>query len=76
MSQVLIDTVELPASIREVFKTPKVVVRSHDEGVIIMPFIDITKYQGFTRGSGFTVEKLLEDRREDLAREDRRLGLV
>ncbi|MCL1883363.1 MAG: hypothetical protein FWF81_06410 [Defluviitaleaceae bacterium] len=70
MSETVLSTNTLPLSIRERFSTQRVTVRNYESGVILMPLSDIISLRGTARGSAFTVDALLANRREDSVLED------
>jgi len=65
MSEAVLNTSILPSPIRERFSTPQVTIRSYDKGVILMPFKDISTQRGIARGSNFTINELLTNRKDD-----------
>ena len=70
MSEAILSTNILPSPIRERFNTQKITVRNHEDGVIIMPFMDISTHRGIAKGSSFTTEALRTYRNNEQAEED------
>jgi len=65
MSEAILSTNTLPPLIRKKFNTQQVSVRNHESGVLLMPINDILSLRGTARGSTFTVDALLAERREE-----------
>ena len=71
MAEAILNTNTLPSPIRERFSTTKISVRSHEDGVILLPFKDIRAYRGISKGSSFTTDTILTDRREEQSMENK-----
>ena len=65
MSEAILSTNVLPSPIREKFSTPQITIQSYKQGVILMPFKDISTQRGIAKGSSFTTNELLTDRKDD-----------
>ena len=74
MSEMVLNTNTLPSPIRERFDTQKIAAKSYGSGVILMPFKDIIAYRGVAKGSGFTSESLLDNRKNERMQEDKVQG--
>ena len=70
MAEAILSTNILPSPIRERFNTKKIVVRNHEDGVIITPISDISTHRGIAKGSSFTTETLRTYRNSEQAIED------
>jgi len=70
MSEYVLSTSTLPSPIRERFNTQRITIRSYENGVVLMPLSDIISLRGVAKGSSFTVDSLLANRREERAMED------
>ena len=70
MTEAILSTNTLPSPLRERFSTKKIAVRNHKDGVIIMPFKDISTHRGIAKGSSFTTETLRTYRSSEQAMED------
>ena len=75
MSGAVLSTSMLPTPIRERFSTPHITIRSHEKGVILMPFKDISTQRGIARGSSFTTSELLANRNDDIEIENNGQGV-
>ena len=69
MSEAVLNTNTLPPLIREKFNTQKIIIKSHESGVLLLPLNDITSQRGIARGSTYTTATVLANRREDCAKE-------
>ena len=65
MSEAILSTNTLPPPIRKKFNTKQVTIRNHESGVLLMPVSDILSLRGTARGSSFTVDALLAERKEE-----------
>ena len=70
MTEAVVSTNALPSPIRERFNTQKISVRSHKDGVLLIPFKDICAYRGIAKGSSFTTDTLHSYRMDEQAMED------
>ena len=75
MAEAILSTNILPSPIRERFKTQKIAVKNHKDGVIIMPIKDISTHRGIAKGSSFTTESLRTYRNNEQTIEDRSLSV-
>jgi len=71
MGEAVLSTDMLPSPIRERFNTQRITIRSHESGVILMPLSDIISLRGAAKGSSFTVDALLANRREERLTEEK-----
>jgi hypothetical protein len=66
MSEIILNTNILPSPIREQFNTHQIIFQSHKKGVILMPFKNIITQRGIAKGSSFTTDELIKNRKDDV----------